>query len=192
VHHVYTRMTRRMSPITFTDRDFKAIDPKQDDPMVITVTFDNFAVMKTLVDQGSSVDIFYWKTFKKLKIPNTEIQPYDDQIIGIYGERVDTRGFIDLYTKFGEPRHQNRVIKVRYLLIDANTSYNILLGRPLLDQLGAIVSTPHLAMKFPSSKGDIITVHVDQKTTRECYVASLRMVPMKPEVEKCRKRAKRK
>ena len=128
VHHVYTRMTRSIPPITFTDRDFKAIDPKQDDPMVITVTIDEFTMMKTLVDQGSSADILYWKTFKKLKIPDTEIQPYDDQIVGFSGERVDTRGFTDLYTKFGESRHQSRIIKVRYLLIDANTSYNILLG----------------------------------------------------------------
>jgi len=36
--------------------------------MVITVTIGDFAIMKTLVHQGSSVDILYWKTFKKLKI----------------------------------------------------------------------------------------------------------------------------
>jgi len=47
-----------------------------------------------------------------------------------------------------------------------------------LKLLGAIVSTPHLAMKFPSPTGDIITVHVDQKIARECYVASLRIKPL--------------
>ena len=78
---MHTRVVRSMPPITFTNHDFKAIDPKQDDPMVITVAIDEFAVLKTLVDQGSSVDILYWKTFKKLGIPDTEIQPYDDQII---------------------------------------------------------------------------------------------------------------
>jgi len=154
------------------------------------MAIDKFAVMKTLVDQGSSVDILYWKTFKKLGIPDTEIQPYDDQIIRFSGERVDTRGFIDLYTKFGEPGHQRRVIKVRYLLIDANTSYNILLGRPSLNHLGAIVSTIHLAMKFPSSEGEIITVHGDQKTARECYAASLKLEPKKHEAERYKKKTK--
>jgi len=57
-----------MPPITFTDADFKGFDPLQDNLMVITVEIENFAVMKTLVDQGSSVDILYWRTFKKLKI----------------------------------------------------------------------------------------------------------------------------
>jgi len=68
-----------------------------------------------------------------------------------------------LYTKFGgeEGESGSKTIKIRYLLIDTNTSYNVLLGRPSLNLLGAIVSTPHLAMKFPSSMGDIITVHVD-------------------------------
>ena len=48
-----------MSPITFTDEDFKGVDPSQDDPMVITVDIDNFSIMKMLADQGSSMDIFY-------------------------------------------------------------------------------------------------------------------------------------
>ena len=43
--------------------------------------------------------------------------------------------------------------------------------------MGAIMSTPHLVMKFPSVSRDILTVHVDQKVARECYVASLRAKP---------------
>jgi len=29
-------------------------------------------------------------------------------------------------------------------------------------------------MKFPSTSGDIVIVHVDQKVARECYIASLK------------------
>jgi len=39
------------------------------------------------------------------------------------------------------------------------------------------MSTLHLAMKFPSTAGDIVTVHVDQKIAHECYVASLKVEP---------------
>jgi len=39
------------------------------------------------------------------------------------------------------------------------------------------MSTPHLAMKFPSTDGEIVTVHIDQKVTRECYVTSLKVEP---------------
>ena len=88
---------------------------------------------------------------------------------------MDTRGYIDLYTTFGEGRYLCKTIKIRYLLVNANTSYNILLGRSSINYLRAIVSTPHLAMKFPYASGDIIIVHVDQKVARECYVASLKV-----------------
>jgi len=50
-----------MPDIMFTDRDFRNIDTKQDDPMVINIEVANYEVRKTLVDQGSSVDILYFR-----------------------------------------------------------------------------------------------------------------------------------
>jgi len=67
-----------MPPITFTNEDFKGMDCRQqDDPMVISVDIDRFTIRKTLVDQGSSVDILYWKTFKATRIADTEMMSYD-------------------------------------------------------------------------------------------------------------------
>ncbi|XP_027911521.1 uncharacterized protein LOC114170230 [Vigna unguiculata] len=145
-----------MPPITFSDSDFQGTSPNQDDPMVITVEVENFVVKKVLIDQGSSVDILYWKTFNKMQIPLADLTPHNEPIYGFSGERVPT-------------------IPIRYLVVDAHTYYNILLGRPSINALGAIVSTPHLAMKFPSPEGDIITVHGDQRAARECYMASLKL-----------------
>ena len=166
-----------MPNITFTDRDFRAINTQQDDPMVITIDLANCEVRKTLVDQGSSVDVLYWRTFRKMGLEESEIIPLDKQIVGFSEERVDTKGYIDLHTKFGEPGWGQRTISVRYIVVDVNMSYNALLGRPSLNKLGAIVYTPHLAMKFPSDRGTVATVYADQKTVRECYVASLKLKP---------------
>jgi len=118
-----------MPLITFTDDDFTTIDLTQNDPMVIIMEIDKFVITKVLVDQGSSVDILYWKTFKKMRITESKIQPYDEQIFGFSGERVDTKEYIDLYTTFEEEGYLRKTIKIRYLLVNANTSYNILLGR---------------------------------------------------------------
>jgi len=111
-------------------------------------------------------------------IPEAEMVPYDDHVVGFSGERVGTKGYIKLYTTFGQEK-SCKTIKIRYLVINANTSYNILLGRPSHNRLMAIVSTPHLAMKFPSLAGDNLTVHVDQKEARECYVESLKVEPLR-------------
>jgi len=90
---------------------------------------------------------------------------------------VDTQGYIDLYTMSGEEKHLSGTIKIRYLKFKGNISYIILLGRHSLNIVQAIVSTLILAMKFSSTSGDIVTMHVDQKVARECFMVSLRVEP---------------
>jgi len=93
-----------MSPITFTDEDVKGVDPSQSDPMAISVDVEKFTIMKTLVDQESSINILYWKMLKHMRIVEEEMKLYDDQVVGLSGYRVGTRGYIDLYTMFSEAR----------------------------------------------------------------------------------------
>ena len=162
-----------MPHIIFTNDDFQDLNHQQDDPMVITVEIENYAVKKVLVDQGSSVDILYWATYQKLQLSDTAMVPYDEPIYGFSSEQVSTRGYINLHTVFRDGT-QTKTIPIHFLIIDAPTSYNVLLGRPSLNTLGAVVFTPHLAMKFPSPSGDILTIHCDQRLARECYMASLR------------------
>jgi len=101
VNATFVYQRRRMPPITFRDNDFQAVDPEHDDLMVISVEIEDFAVRKTLVDHGSSEDILYWSTLKKLGISETDIQHYSEPIVSFLGERMDMRGYIDLFTKFG-------------------------------------------------------------------------------------------
>jgi len=144
INHVFKRRTLPL--ILFTDEDFQEIDHDHDDPMVIIVEITEYAVMEILVDQGRSVDILFCDTFKKLHLKEEDTVPFREQIIGFLGERVSTKGYIDLLTTF-ERGSATRKIKIRYLVVDACTSYNALLGRYSLNKLGAIVPTPHLAMK---------------------------------------------
>jgi len=60
-------------------------------------------------------------------LSKSTITPYDEYIFGFSGERIDTQGYIDMYTKFeGRSKHY-MTIKVRYIIMGANTSYNVLL-----------------------------------------------------------------
>jgi len=65
-----------------------------------------------------------------------------------------------------------KTIFIKYLILDVSTSYNILLGCLFINNLGAIILTLHLVMKFLSSTRDM---HVNQKMARECYIASLQL-----------------
>jgi len=44
--------------------------------MEISVEIEDFATRKTLVDPGNLVDILYWGTFRKLRIPEEQMQQY--------------------------------------------------------------------------------------------------------------------
>jgi len=83
-----------------------------------------------------------------MRIPEGEMMPYNDHVVGFSGERVGTKGYIELYTTFGL-EGASKTLKIRYLVINANTSYNILLGRSSLNKLEAIVSTPPLSNEIP-------------------------------------------
>ncbi|KAG5106173.1 hypothetical protein JHK82_043143 [Glycine max] len=46
--------------------------PSRDDPIVVSIVIANFMVSKALIDEDSSTDILYWKTFHKLEVsPDT-------------------------------------------------------------------------------------------------------------------------
>ena len=75
---------------------------------------------------------------------------------------METRGYVDLMTTFGKGK-PSQSFTVRYLIVDVDTSYFALISRKKLNELEAIVSTPHLKMKFPTLTGEIIIVKADQK-----------------------------
>ena len=69
---------------------------------------------------------------------------------------------------------------IRYLVVDANTSYFALIGRKTLNELEAIVSTPHLKMKIPTLIGEIVIIKVGQKQAQQCYAVSLKVASYPP------------
>ncbi|GAU24437.1 hypothetical protein TSUD_364210 [Trifolium subterraneum] len=91
------------------------------------------------------------------------------------GEQVEVMGHVTLLTTFGE-KDNAKTIKVRYLVVKtAFTSYNIIIGRPTFNTLGAVMSTLYLSMKYPLDDGRIGTVRGDQAQRPQCYELSLRL-----------------
>lgn len=125
------------------------------DPMVVKLEIANFLVCNVLIDQGCSVDILYWSAFKQLDILESQIEPFSEQLTGFLEQTIDTMGHINLLTTFGDEKG-SKAILIRYLLVNSLTSYHILIGWPALNELGAIISTPYMAMKFLTMSGKII------------------------------------
>ena len=61
---------------------------------------------------------------------------------------MEVRGHLDLRTTFTDGA-ASRTENTRYLIVNAPSAYNVLLGRPMLNRLRAVVSTRHMKMKLP-------------------------------------------
>ena len=59
----------------------------------------------------------------------------------------------------------------------------MILGRPSLDTLRVVVSTPYLALKFPTFATKVGVIHTDQKEAWRCYQDSLRKKGKETEIE---------
>ena len=60
----------------------------------------------------------------------------------------------------------------RFVVVEAPSAYNVILGRPTLNQARAVVFTYSLVVKFPTPQGTRI-LRGDQATARSCYITSL-------------------
>jgi len=86
---------------------------------------------------------------------------------------VEVRGHIKLRTTFTDGT-TSHTVKIRYLFVNAPSTYNILLGRPALRRTRVIASMRHMKMKLPSLGGIMITIKYDQKAAKKCYKNSLK------------------
>ncbi|KAL0360982.1 UNVERIFIED_CONTAM: hypothetical protein Sradi_3782700 [Sesamum radiatum] len=93
--------------------------------------------------------------------------------MGFEGSTIRAIGEVILPISLGE-EPQIKKVMVHFLVVDTSyPSYNIILGRPTLNVIGAVISTSCLKVKFPTKYG-IGEVHGNQKSARECRCHTLR------------------
>ncbi|RDY04220.1 hypothetical protein CR513_12093, partial [Mucuna pruriens] len=161
---------RKGCTITFQEKDRK-YEADGDEPMVILVVAEDFKIERVLIDQGSSTNILYESTYRRMGLSGLKETP--GCLYGFSGERVPIKGTVELDTIFGEGDNA-RMIPVLYTLIEVEASYNIIMARPALNRLKAIVSTYHLCMKYPTIER-VGAVWVDSGMAKNCYGDSLRV-----------------
>ncbi|KAK2371898.1 hypothetical protein QL285_073098 [Trifolium repens] len=161
--------------LSFSPRDATDIVPHDDDPLVIQVQILNCDVKRVLIDSGSLADIMYWDAFKAMQLAGEQLQPYHGTLVGFTGDQAEVMGYITLLTTFGV-KESAKTIKVRYLVVRTPyASYNIIIGRPAFNALGAAMSTLYLAIKYPLDNGGVGTIRGDQILARQCYESSLKI-----------------
>ena len=167
-----SKVPRVDTTITFSDLDLEGCQHPHDDPLVIRAIVANTTVHRVLVDNVSSADIIFASAFDKMGIGREKLEPVSTHLRGFSGEKVLPLGSIQLVLTLGEPPCQ-ATTTTRFLIVDAPSAYNMLLGRPSLNAIEAIPSAYHMVIKFPTING-VSTVRGDQRVARECYTASMK------------------
>ena len=105
-------------------------------------------------------------------IGREKIEPVKAHLLGFFGEKVLPLGSVQLVLTLGDLPCQ-ATTTIKFLIGDAPSVYNMLLGRPSLNTIRAIPSAYHMVVKFLTENG-VGMDRGDQRVARECYLTSMK------------------
>ena len=127
-----------------------------------------YDVKRVMVDQGSAAEIMYPDLYKGPSLRAEDLTPYNSSLVSFEGNVIIPKGQIRLPVQTG-----SEMVKVDFIVVDAYSPYTAIVARPWLHTLGAVSSTLHQKIKYPS-KGQIEEILGDQTMARQCMVAAIR------------------
>ena len=155
----------------FSDEDKLGTIQPYDDALVVTLRIGGYDVKRVMIDQGSGAEIMYPDLYKGLNLKPENLMAYSSPLVSFEGKMVIPKGQIRLPVQTGPD-----VIEVDFIVIDAFSPYTAIMGRPWLHTLGAVFSTLHQKMKYPSG-GQVLEILGNQSIARQCLVATIQHQP---------------
>lgn len=154
--------------ISFGPKDMYGVIFSHSDALVIQATIVNYEVAQVLVDSGSSVNVLYQEAFNRMQLEEAHIEEAATTLFGFARHSVHPVGQIILPLTMGDAPSRRTII-APFLMVDALSTYNVILGCPFLSTFMAVASPYHQKIKF-SVKHLVGEIWGDQKTARGCYV----------------------
>ena len=120
-----------------------------------------------MVDGGNVAEVMYPNLYKGLRLKPEDLTPYNSPLMNFDGKLVIPKGMIRLPIQTGP-----EIVEVNVIVVDTYSPYTAIVSRPWLHTLGAIASSLHQKVKFPS--GDqVLEICGCQSTIRQCVVAAI-------------------
>ena len=136
---------------------------------------------RVMVDQGSAAEIMYPDLYRGLSLKTEDLTPYSSPLVSFEGKIIIPKGQIRLPVQTG-----SETVEVDFIVVDAYSPYTTIVARPWILTLGAVSSTLHQKVKYPS-EGRIKEILGDQAMARQCMVSAIQH---KPEAEPSVRREK--
>ncbi|XP_073137825.1 uncharacterized protein [Henckelia pumila] len=144
--------------ITFGPQDLEGVNLPHNDALLIQAQIVNYDVRRVFVDSGSS---------------GYELSPVKTALYDFAGHTVQPQGemLLPITLVSGD---EKRTVMTRFTLVEAPSSYNVILGRPIMNSFKAVASAYHQKIKFPV--GDKVgEVRGDQPSSRKCYAETVKI-----------------
>ena len=109
-----------------------------------------------MVDQGGAAEIIYPDLYKELSLRAEDLTPYSSPLVSFEGKVIITKGQIRLPMQTGLV-----TVEIDFIVVEAYSPYTAIVARPWLHTLGAVSSTLHQKVKYPS-EGQIEEILGDQ------------------------------
>ena len=116
-----------------------------DDALVITLRIGGYDVRRVMVDRGSVAEIMYPDLYKELGLRVEDLTPYSSPLVSFEGKVIIPKGQIRLPVQTGLV-----TVEVDFIGVDAFSPYITIIARPWLHTFGAVSSTLHQKVKYPS------------------------------------------
>ncbi|XP_073138060.1 uncharacterized protein [Henckelia pumila] len=159
--------------ITFGPRDLEGVNLPHNDALLIQAQIANYDVRRVFVDSGSSVNVLSQDAFEQMDLQRYELSPIKTALYGFAGYTVQPQGEMLLPITLGAG-DVKKTIMTKFTLVEAPSSYNVILGRPAMNAFRAVASAYHQKIKFPV--GDKVgEVRGDQPSSRKCYAETVRV-----------------
>uniref|UniRef100_UPI003F882687 retropepsin-like aspartic protease n=1 Tax=Cysteiniphilum litorale TaxID=2056700 RepID=UPI003F882687 len=155
--------------IWFSAKDLDGVQLPHNDPLVLTLRLKKHLVQRVLVDPGSSSEILYYDCFKRMGLKDEDLEPSRTPLVGFSSKAVYPKGKLSLKVQVGGAARMTD-----FLVVDAPSPYNAIMGRSWLHSMEAVPSTYHQKLKFPqesaNSHVEVVTVRGDQDAAKQCLV----------------------
>ena len=155
------------SVLGFSDEDKVGTIQPHDDALVVTLRIEGYDVKRILVDQGNAVEIRYPDLYRGLNLRSEDLTAYDSPLVSFEGKTVIPKGQIRLPIQT-----YLEIMEVDFIVMDSYSPYTTIVVRPWLHALGAVSSTLHQKVKYPSHS-QVKEIMGSQSMTRQCMVATI-------------------
>jgi hypothetical protein len=157
-------------PITFSSADqWTSFSEPGRFPLVLKPVVTGSKLNKVLIDGGSGLNILFTKTLKKMKLDITHmLTKSNTPFYGIVlGNAAIPLGSVVLPVTFGESRDNYRTEYIKFEVVDFETCYHAILGRPAIAKFMAVPHYTYLVLKMPSPAG-VLSLQGDLRISHDC------------------------